>query len=413
MLTTFALSLAGVKSLASSFSAQDTPPTPGGSDPKLITLLNEKLSEAKAACDAGDWSKAIAVLQKAIALDSSRDLLWFKLGEAYRGAKRYPEAAGAYNRAIAIKPVGAYYNNLGEVNIKLGNLQDALQAYRTAVHVDPQNASQYYSNIGAVETNAGDLDDANEAYDEAIWANSQAASAYYFKGTNLLNEARIVHGKVILPDGAIGALRNYLYFDPDGRYADISRQLIDFLEGTIVTTYAREESSNPYSGDQGRKESAEASTENENQGPLVRRIEPSFPALAQSARVQGPVILNGVIGKDGNILSLSVLSGNPLLVESAIDAVRQWKYKPFMIGGQPVDVETQIEVNFILSVNASGNLGLQAVLQLLQGGTSLEKVTGLIQRDKVCFELTEAREHRLRAAGANDSVVLAIRNNRE
>src|SRR6202022_1911757 len=132
MLTTFALSLAVVTWFASSLGAQDRQPIP---DSDRIKLINEKLSEAGEARDVGDWNKAIAVLREAIDLDSSRDLVWFKLGEAYRGAKRYQEAVTAYNQAIQIKPFGPYYNNLGEVNGKLGNFDDAVQAYRNAVRV--------------------------------------------------------------------------------------------------------------------------------------------------------------------------------------------------------------------------------------------------------------------------------------
>jgi Tfp pilus assembly protein PilF len=95
---------------------QNTPPNTTSADEhkarelKLVALLNQKLTEAKAARDAGDWNKAIAILEEASTIDPSRDLLWFKLAEAYRGAGRYAEAATAYKKAIAIKPIGAYYN---------------------------------------------------------------------------------------------------------------------------------------------------------------------------------------------------------------------------------------------------------------------------------------------------------------
>jgi len=93
---------------------QTPPPKPDQSDPKIKARLNEMLARAKADREAGDWAGAIAVLQEATTLDPSRDLLWAKLGEAYQGANNYQEAATAYKKAIAIKPIGAYYNNLGE-----------------------------------------------------------------------------------------------------------------------------------------------------------------------------------------------------------------------------------------------------------------------------------------------------------
>ena len=129
--------------------------------------------------------------------------------------------------------------------------------------------------------------------------------------------------------------------------------------------------------------------------------------------MQGTVILDAIIGKDGTVLRLSVLSGNPLLVGSAISAVQRWQYKTYIVRNQPVEVRTQVQVNFMLSGDAAENLSLQTVLQLLQGGMNPERVTSFVQVHKVSFELTESRERRLRAAGGDDSVVLAIRNNRQ
>ena len=84
-------------------------------------------------------------------------------------------------------------------------------------------------------------------------------------------------------------------------------------------------------------------------GALVRRVEPMYPAPARLARIQGPVKLHAVIDTGGRITSLQVFSGHPLLVSAAIDAVRQWRYRPYMLNGEPVPVETEITVNFTLN----------------------------------------------------------------
>jgi periplasmic protein TonB len=85
-------------------------------------------------------------------------------------------------------------------------------------------------------------------------------------------------------------------------------------------------------------------------GLLVRKVTPTYPQMAKIARVQGPVVLAAVIDKDGTIQNLHVLStASPLLNQAAIDAVRQWKYKPYVLNGEPVVVDTQITVNFTLS----------------------------------------------------------------
>jgi protein TonB len=85
------------------------------------------------------------------------------------------------------------------------------------------------------------------------------------------------------------------------------------------------------------------------QGLLIRQVKPQYPALARQARIQGTVVLQAVIGKDGTVQNLRVLSGHPMLTEAAIDAVKQWLYKPYSLNGEPVEVDTQIYVNFTLS----------------------------------------------------------------
>ncbi len=81
-------------------------------------------------------------------------------------------------------------------------------------------------------------------------------------------------------------------------------------------------------------------------GLLIYRVEPAYPPLAKQARIQGVVVLTAIIGKDGNVQNLQLVSGHPLLAPAAIEAVKQWRYKPFLLNGQPVEVETTVTVNF-------------------------------------------------------------------
>jgi protein TonB len=81
---------------------------------------------------------------------------------------------------------------------------------------------------------------------------------------------------------------------------------------------------------------------------LISRIEPHYPALALQTRTEGTVRLHAIISRDGRITSLDVLSGHPFLVKAALDAVRQWRYRPTMLNGEPVEVETSITVIFRL-----------------------------------------------------------------
>ncbi len=84
-------------------------------------------------------------------------------------------------------------------------------------------------------------------------------------------------------------------------------------------------------------------------GLLIHRVEPTYPPLARAARVQGDVILSAVIDVNGQIQNLQLVSGHPMLVPAAIAAVKQWHYKPYLLNGQPVEVETTITVIFTLS----------------------------------------------------------------
>ena len=84
------------------------------------------------------------------------------------------------------------------------------------------------------------------------------------------------------------------------------------------------------------------------EGNLIYKVQPEYPSLARQARVQGTVVLQAVISREGSIENLQVLSGHPLLVPSALAAVRQWRYRPYFLNGEPVEVETQVTLNFVL-----------------------------------------------------------------
>lgn len=82
---------------------------------------------------------------------------------------------------------------------------------------------------------------------------------------------------------------------------------------------------------------------------LIRKVIPVYPPLAKQARIQGTVRFQAIIGKDGTIQNLQLVSGHPLLVAAAQQAVSQWVYKPTLLNGDPVEVVTTIDVNFTLS----------------------------------------------------------------
>ena len=81
---------------------------------------------------------------------------------------------------------------------------------------------------------------------------------------------------------------------------------------------------------------------------IVAQPQPLYPALARQARIQGNVVLHAIIDKDGRVGQLEVVSGHPLLVQAALDAVKQWRYQPTQLNGDPVEVDTTITVSFVL-----------------------------------------------------------------
>jgi periplasmic protein TonB len=81
---------------------------------------------------------------------------------------------------------------------------------------------------------------------------------------------------------------------------------------------------------------------------IIARPNPIYPALARQARIQGKVQLHAIIDKEGKVSELQVVSGHPLLVKAALDAVQNWRYQPTVLNGEPVEVDTTIDVNFVL-----------------------------------------------------------------
>lgn len=228
-----------------------------------VGQLNEKLSAANAAIQAGDYDTAIASLNEANQTDATRDLIWFKLGDAYRLSvakqtdpaekqKRLDSAVEAYQKAIQIKQgadnskdpnanktLAAYYNNLAEAYAKSNKVDDAVKTYALAAQTDPTNATQYYFNTGAVCTNAGKVDDAIAAFDKVIAADPNKADAYYWKGVNMIGKATLQGDKMVAPPGTAEAFQKYLELQPSGANADAAKQMLASIGASIETSYGK------------------------------------------------------------------------------------------------------------------------------------------------------------------------------
>lgn len=101
-------------------------------------------------------------------------------------------------------------------------------------------------------------------------------------------------------------------------------------------------------------------------GQIVKKVAPIYPPLARQARIQAPVVLKVLISKSGDVENLQLVSGHPMLAPAAIEAVKQWKYKPYLVNGDPVEVATTVTVNFTLS----GKSPAEGVVGDAPGGTT-------------------------------------------
>ena len=229
-----------------------------------VKTLNEKINEYNTAVSAGDFDKAIATMNEANQIDSGRDLIWFKLADAYRLSapkqtdpaekkNRYEMAAANYQKAIDLRKaseqaqkdpdsnvkLAAYYNNLAEADAKANKIDDAIANYRLAAQLDPAHASMYYFNEGAVLTNVGKVDDAIAAFDKVIAADPTKAMAYYWKGINLIGKATLKGDKMVAPDGTVEAFQKYLELDPNGPMAQTSKDMLASIGSTVETGFGK------------------------------------------------------------------------------------------------------------------------------------------------------------------------------
>jgi tetratricopeptide (TPR) repeat protein len=231
-----------------------------------VKALNEKLLAAKTASDAGDFDGAVAILTEANQVDATRDLVWFKLADAYRLSaakqtdlaekqKRFGEAADSYQKAIelkqdaiktgkdkdpnATKMLAAYYNNMADAYNRAGKIDDAVKTYELAAQADPSSVAQSYFNIGAVLTNAGKVDEAVVAFDKCIAADPTRAEAYYQKGVNLLGKATLQGDKMVAAPGTAEAFQKYLELQPTGGHSEEAKAMLASIGAPVETGFKK------------------------------------------------------------------------------------------------------------------------------------------------------------------------------
>ncbi|MGA8151297.1 MAG: carboxypeptidase regulatory-like domain-containing protein [Terriglobales bacterium] len=235
-----------------------------------VKALNDKLSAAKQAADAGDYATAVSTMSDATQMDPTRDLLWAKLGDytltaankqtdATAKTKSYEDAVADYQKAVELKQkvvdtdpkkapdapkvLATYFNNMGQAQAKLGKTDDAAKSYQQAAQLDPPDAGQYYFNMGAILTNANVANDAKmrqaavDAFDKAIAADPNKADAYYWKSTNLIGAATLQGDKMVAPPGTAEGFQKYLELQPTGPHAEEAKAMLASLGAPVETSF--------------------------------------------------------------------------------------------------------------------------------------------------------------------------------
>jgi len=232
-----------------------------------VKSLNEKLQAANTAIQNKDYDTAITALNEANQMDATRDILWYRLGDAYRLSagtqtdkaekqKRYDSAVEAYQKAIQIKQdaiqggkekdatkanqqLAGFYINIADAYAKSQKVDDAVKSYETAAKTDPTQAASAYFNEGAVYTNAGRVDDANTAFDKCIATDPTRAEAYYQKGVNLMGKATLKGDKQVPAPGTVEAFQKYLELAPTGPNADAAKAMIASFGESVETGFGK------------------------------------------------------------------------------------------------------------------------------------------------------------------------------
>jgi len=165
--------------------------------------------------------------------------------------------------------------------------------------------------------------------------------------TGDVENVEVVSGDPVLARAAVDAVKKWKSkpFIKNGKPVKVSTKVpLDFAFSDKISDTPSPASSGNATATPKRVQVAQGVS----QGLLVHKVTPVYPATARQDRVQGTVLLRAVIGKDGRIHELTRISGPKELVGAAIGAVQQWRYKPYMLNNEPVEVETQVVVNFQL-----------------------------------------------------------------
>src|SRR6266436_1443604 len=232
--------------------------------------------------------------------------LHFQNGETLRAQKNYSVAVTEYREAIRLKPdYPAAQAGLANALADKGELDNAIREFREIVRLNPSDASAHQA-LGELLSNRGELDAAKAEFLAVTQLKTQTSEPLRQAANDLVDKEENVPPT---PDPAVET--------PPKKSASLKVAPTRVRQGGIVQP-----------------------------AKLLHRVDPTYPPLAAQAHVSGMVRLHANVGKDGSVREVEALSGHPLLLQSAMNAVKQWRYSPALLNGHPVDVDTTIDVEF-------------------------------------------------------------------
>jgi hypothetical protein len=197
----------------------------------------------------GNYDNAATLLQAAITAKPDQAILYFTLGDAQTGQKKYDDAATSYQKAIDLNDASkkpnpdldsASYNNLGQAKVSQGKIPDGVAAYEAAAKANPAHAEMYYGNEAAALFNHGDTDASLAAADKAIAADPTQPDPYFVRGESLIQKATVdKSGKIVAPAGCADAYQKYLELAPDGPHAQEAKDILTSLGETVHTSFKK------------------------------------------------------------------------------------------------------------------------------------------------------------------------------
>jgi TonB family protein len=315
---------------------------------------NALIQQAQNAMNAKNWQEAIPLLQQLVAMEPTEWQFYIGLGDAQLNLGQYDEAVESYQKGIGVaesntvpstdpakKKAGVAKMLIyqGNAYVKLHRTNEAVAAFTRAAGMDPNPAVAYF-NLCATQYNSGNMEGALDACDKAIAANPTKTEAYFIKASVLIAGSTTDQvGIVKAPPGTAEALKKYLELAPDGAHTPEVKQMLAFIGSRIEAASKKRKGVLP-AVPPTRISSGLA------EANLIQKVDIPYPSMARVAYVVGDVVLQAIINKQGTIEDLTLVSGHPLLIQAVMDAVRQWRYKPYLLKGAPVDVVTTITVKF-------------------------------------------------------------------